>query len=199
MYRNYADKDFFKYGCMVDDEHGDTVFDLLLCRPCDGEEDLYQFGDCEVDISDDWIDRKAVMDSMGMTEETFDPVWYAIGCTGYYAWDNFGAASCSYDWMYMTREKICEILKNRTISPENLDMTWLSPTEEKTEQEAVDHKDLVFAFTCTAEGCRKGPCCMVCKKKKGTQECGCDLTKSFKDAQDAFENCIYAGEKINDF
>lgn len=52
MYRNYGDKDFFENGVLVDTEHSDTVFPMLLCRPYPDEEDLYQFGEVEVDLDD---------------------------------------------------------------------------------------------------------------------------------------------------
>lgn len=52
MYRNYGDKNFFENGILVDTEHSDTAFPMLLCRPYPDEEDLYQFGEVEVDLDD---------------------------------------------------------------------------------------------------------------------------------------------------
>ena len=100
----------------------------LLCRPYPDEEDLYQFGEVEVDLDDfkesGWGDRKVVMDYLGMTEETYDSVQFAIGCTEYFSWDNFGAASYAYDWQRIDKRSICEILKHRLIASDNLDIVW---------------------------------------------------------------------------
>ncbi|MCD8083426.1 MAG: hypothetical protein LUE86_08000 [Clostridiales bacterium] len=124
MYQNYGDRNFFENGMLVDTEHSDTTFPMLLCTPYPDEEDLFQFGECEVDISDDWIDRKAVMDYIGMAEETFDPVAFAIGCVSWYSWDNFGAINYAYDWTRMDKKSICDILKYREIASDNLDIDW---------------------------------------------------------------------------
>lgn len=128
MYRNYGDRDFFEHGVLVDTEHSDTCFPMLLCRPYPDAEDLYQFGEVEVDLNDfkddGWGDRKAIMDFLGMTEETYDPVRFAIGCTEYHSWDNFGAISYAYDWQHMDKKSICEILKCREIASDHLDIVW---------------------------------------------------------------------------
>lgn len=128
MYRNYGDRDFFEHGVLVDTEHSDTCFPILLCRPYPDAEDLYQFGEVEVDLNDfkddGWGDRKAIMDFLGMTEETYDPVQFAIGCTEYHSWDNFGAISYAYDWQHMDKKSICEILKCREIASDHLDIVW---------------------------------------------------------------------------
>lgn len=130
MYINYGDKDFFEYGCLVDSEHSDTVFQILRCMPYPDEEDLYQFGDLEVDINDSWIDRNAVMQYAGMKDATFDPIQFAIACTDYYGWDNFGAINYAYEWTQMNKAGICEILRNRLIASDNLDMAWMDPEKE---------------------------------------------------------------------
>lgn len=124
MYVNHGDKNFFEYGVLVDSEHSDTCFPMLLCRPYTDEEDKYIFGEVEVDIRDSWIDRPNVMGFIGMTEETFDPVQFAIGCTEYYSWDNFGAINYAYDWRNMNKKSICEILKHHLIVSDNLDIVW---------------------------------------------------------------------------
>ena len=113
MYRNYGDKNFFENGILVDTEHSDTAFPMLLCRPY--LDDFKENG---------WGDRKAVMDFLGMTEETYDPVQFAIGCTEYFSWDNFGASSYAYDWQRMDKKSICEILKYRLIASDHLDIVW---------------------------------------------------------------------------
>lgn len=123
MYINYGDKNFFDFGILIDTEHSDTVFPMLLCMPYSDEEDLFQFGDVEVDIDDLWIDEKAVSDFCGSDKE-IDPVGFAIGCTNYYSWDNFGAMNYGYDWQRMDKNAIKEILKHRLIASDALDVCW---------------------------------------------------------------------------
>lgn len=123
MYINYGDKNFFDFGILIDTEHSDTVFPMLLCMPYSDEEDLFQFGDVEVDINDLWIDEKAVSDFCG-SDKKIDPVGFAIGCINYYSWDNFGAMNYGYDWQRMDKNAIKEILKHRLIASDALDVCW---------------------------------------------------------------------------
>lgn len=123
MYVNYGDRDFFEHGRLVDAEHSDTEFSLLVCDPYEDEEDLYQFGDITIDVTDDWIDKKAVMSFIGMTDETYDPIEYAIGCVDYYGIENFGPGYW-YDWRHMRASDIKDILKHRLIASDNLDICW---------------------------------------------------------------------------
>jgi hypothetical protein len=124
MYRNYGDIDFFEYGILIDTEHSDTEFEMLLCRPYPDEEDFFQFAEVTVDITDDWMDREAIMDYIGMTEDKFDPVEYAIGAIEYYSWDNFGAGLYDADWTRVNRDYIEEYLRHRLIASDNLHITW---------------------------------------------------------------------------
>lgn len=124
MYLNYGDVNFFEHGILVDTEHSDTEFPILYCMPYPDEEDLYQFGDCQVDITDSWIDKQAILNYIGMKETEFDPVLFAIGCIEYYGAVNFGADSYCYDWLHMQRKDIEEILKYRMIASDNLEITW---------------------------------------------------------------------------
>ena len=78
----------------------------------DDEDDLYLFADCLVDIADDWIDRNAVMSYIGMTEDDFDPIQYAIGCIEYYGVENF---SSPYDGYQFTENELKEKLDNLNI------------------------------------------------------------------------------------
>lgn len=124
MYVNYGDKNFFEHGILVDVEHSDTEFPVLYCMPYPDETDLFQFGDCLVDITDSWIEKRDVMNFIGMKETDFDPVQFAVGCIEYYGAENFGAMSYAYDYSRMNRAKIEEILKYRLIANDNLDITW---------------------------------------------------------------------------
>lgn len=121
MYINYGDVNFFEYGCLVDAEHSDTEIKVLYCRPYDDAEDLYLFADCEVDITDGWIDEDAVMDYLGMTEKNFDSIQFAIGCIEYYGVENFSDSYYGYNF---TRKEIEELLKHYLIASDNLEITW---------------------------------------------------------------------------
>lgn len=123
MYINYGDRNFFEHGRLADAEHSDTDIALLVCDPYDGEDDLYQFGDITVCTDDSWIDRDAVMSCIGMAEEDYDPVLFAIGCADYYGIENFGPGY-GYDWQHMHRADIEEILKHRMIATDGLDVCW---------------------------------------------------------------------------
>lgn len=124
MYKNYGDKNFFEYGVLIDSEHSDKEINMIYCRPYDDEEDKYLFAECTIDISDKWIDRKAVMSYGGMTEETFDPILFAIDCVEFYGAENFGGLNYAYDFRNMNMESIKEILRHKLIASDNLDITW---------------------------------------------------------------------------
>lgn len=98
MYINYGDRNFFELGTLVDAEHSDTEIKILYCRPYDVAEDLYLFADCTVDTTDNWIDKKSVMEYIGMTEETFNIIQFAISCVEYYGVDNFSSGYCGYNF-----------------------------------------------------------------------------------------------------
>ena len=117
----YGDRNFFEYGVLVDADHSDTEFPIVYCRPFDGEEDMFFFADCEVDIDDSWIDREDVMEFIGMNSDEFYPIRFAIGCIEYYGAENF---SSPYDGYTFNREEIEEKLKNYWIATDNLDITW---------------------------------------------------------------------------
>ncbi|QHJ85062.1 MAG: hypothetical protein [Bacteriophage sp.] len=121
MYVNYGDRNFFEYGVLVDGEHSDTVFSILYCMPYCDEEDKYLFADCIVDVDDNWIGREEVMSFIGMTEEHFDPVQFAIGCIEYYGTENF--TDCLSRGKY-NRKEIEHRLMYYSIASDNLDTTW---------------------------------------------------------------------------
>ena len=121
MFRNYGDRNFLQYGCLVDNEHEENEVRVLYCIPFDepngytGEWE-YLFADCTVCVEDDWIDRKAVMDSIGMTEETYNEIEYAIGCIEYYGVEEFsGGQSYVYN-----ADEIKKELRDYIIDWENL-------------------------------------------------------------------------------
>ena len=126
MYINYGDVNFFENGILVDAEHSDTEINILYCKPFYSEEEQderYFFADCTVDIEDSWIDKKAVMEFIDMTEENFNNIHFAIGCIEYYGAENFA------DFLYVKhvfsrKEEIEERLKHYMISSDNLNITW---------------------------------------------------------------------------
>lgn len=90
MYYNCGDVDFFEQGILIDmDASEGTEYRMLRCSPYSDQEDMFLFGELIVDISDDWIDQKSV-ESFADCKKEEDPVNYAIACTDYYSWDNFG-------------------------------------------------------------------------------------------------------------
>lgn len=112
MYINYGDKNFYEWGNLVE-EHSDTEFSVLICRQYGDTNEYFQFGECSVDITDEWIDRKSVMSYIGMTEEGFDAVQFALGCIDFYGADNFSIfALGGKDWRYCTQEDIQEVLNS---------------------------------------------------------------------------------------
>lgn len=121
MYINHGDKNFFEYGVLVDAEHSDTEINILYCRPFDDAEDQYFFADCIVDVTDTWINKKSVMDYIGMTEENYNNIQFAIGCIEYYGAENFSDSSMGYQF---TRKEIEDQLKYYLIANDNLDITW---------------------------------------------------------------------------
>lgn len=121
MYINHGDVNFFEYGVLVDAEHSDTEIKILYCRPFDDAEDKFFFADCAVDIDDEWINRQAVMDYIGMTEDNFNNIDFAVGCVEYYGAENF---SSPYEGYEFTRAEIESKLKYYLIANDNLEITW---------------------------------------------------------------------------
>lgn len=119
MYINYGDRNFFESGLLIDTEHSDTVFDMLICEPYSDEEDLFQFAHITVDIEDDWIDWSKVISCTG--HEPVSNVCKAIMAYEYYGPEEFGAYSnVTYDWTRMNRESIKNELKHYLITWDNL-------------------------------------------------------------------------------
>lgn len=110
MYLNYGDVDFFEHGVLVQNriEH---EYDIIFCEPIYGSNDEYYFGEITVNTTDEWIDKKAVCDYIGM-RDVFNELQYAIGCLDYYGAENFGTDF--NNWQY-DKKGIQEILKHRLI------------------------------------------------------------------------------------
>lgn len=107
MYKNYGDKNFLEYGVLVEEEKENETYNMIICRPYSDMENKYVYGLCYVDITDSWIEKNEVMDYIGMSEENFEPIQFAIGCTEYYGLENFGLFFNDYTKGY-TKEEIIE-------------------------------------------------------------------------------------------
>lgn len=119
MYINYGDRNFLTHGLLIDTEHSDTVFEMLICDPYPYVEDLFQFAHITVDIEDDWIDWEKVKDFMGM--EPGNNVDKAIMAYEYYGAEQFGADSnVSYDWKRADKETILREIRNYLIAWDNV-------------------------------------------------------------------------------
>ena len=116
MYRNFGDKNFFEYGVLVDNEHSDHEYQMLVCMPNPDLENIFMFANITVDIEDSWIDQNIIEQYSGKTKEE-DPVEYAIACYEYYGAQNFGAYSnTAYDWQHADKELIKKELRNYQIA-----------------------------------------------------------------------------------
>ena len=138
-FANYGDKDFFQRGVLINTERPGREIEMIYCRPYEDEEDKYMFGELMVDYADPWISRKEVMRFAGMTEETFDPVQFAIACVDYYGPLEFGAGGTYlYDWRNMTRKKIEKVLRSRSIYLDHMrEMPPLPPGDQERENDVV--------------------------------------------------------------
>ena len=119
MYKNYGDINFFEYGVLVEEKKKDKIYNIILCRPYFDDDNVFQYGQVTIDITENWLDKNQIMDYIGITENNFDPIQFAIGCTEYYNLVNFGLYKSDY-----TKEEIKEDLRNYEISSDNLHITW---------------------------------------------------------------------------
>jgi len=91
-WENYGDKNFWEYGQLVRRHWAEKQdeYDVIVCQPSD-KNGKYLVACCYVDITDTWIDKKAVMefsDTKGLVNET-DKIAFALGCIAYYGVHNF--------------------------------------------------------------------------------------------------------------
>lgn len=103
MYKNYGDVNFLEYGLLVEEEKKNEIYKMIICRLYSDKENKYIYGSCYVDITDSWIEKNEVMDYIGMSEENFEPIQFAIGCIEYYSLEYFGLFGNDY-----TKEEIIE-------------------------------------------------------------------------------------------
>ena len=120
MFRNYGDVDFFENGFLVDEDHAETGYQILWCRPFDDEDDLYFFADCFVDLTDDWIDREAVENFCGYSVYDND-IRFAGACIDFYGPESFSAP---YDGFAFSKDEIKQKLRRYFIASDNLNIEW---------------------------------------------------------------------------
>ena len=134
MFINYGDRNFFENGMLVDTEHSDCEFQILYCRPYADEQDKYQFAELNIDLTDQWLTERQteVLQYIGQTNISDDPVRFAIGAVEYFGPENFGAASnYAYNWQDVSKKEICEILRYRMIDFSQVDIDWYEDPIDK--------------------------------------------------------------------
>jgi hypothetical protein len=66
----------------------DDSFDII--KYYHGHDGIIRVSNLHVDTTDEWIDREAVMNYVGIDANDYDVEWFAMDCTDYYAPENFG-------------------------------------------------------------------------------------------------------------
>ena len=90
-WKAYGDKNPLEHGgiwVLSDEEKNGEAFKgcyyIVKYNP-----DTFHITECWVNVNDDWIEKKEVMDYCGMSQETYDEIQYAINCTDYYNYMEF--------------------------------------------------------------------------------------------------------------
>ncbi len=100
-YENYGDVNPTEQGGIWVKKEGKSEFSIIKNDP-----ERMEYYILEVNITDDWIEREKVKNFIGMKDNEFDEVWFAIGCTDYYNYLNFGEK-----YEYRDEEELKEILE----------------------------------------------------------------------------------------
>jgi hypothetical protein len=108
IYENFGDVNPLDHGGIWVKQINKTEYEIVKNIPETNE--IY---DLSIDITDSWIEKNDVMSFIGMTNESFDPLWFAIGCTDYYSPENFGSIYKMYD-----EKELIEFLNARGITAE---------------------------------------------------------------------------------
>lgn len=113
LWTNYGDVNPMEHGgtwVMSDEEKNGKAFKgcyyIVKFDP-----DTMEVVNCWVEVKDDWINRKSVMDYVGMTEDNYDEIRYAIACFEYYGYHEFQGESV----MTETIEEATKILEDKEI------------------------------------------------------------------------------------
>lgn len=130
-YENYGDVNPLEHGGIWVKRESKNEYEILKNNP--ETNTLY---DLLVDITDSWIEKDSVMSFIGMTEENFNPLQFAIGCTDYYSPENFGNT-----YKYETQNELIDMLFARGIT-ENIEKYFLvSKTYEIISEESAENGD----------------------------------------------------------
>ena len=128
MYKNYGDKNFFEYGRLVE-QINDHEFEVLVCEGAQPYEDdvrieVFPYAHCTVNINDNWIDKEKIFSFNGMTEDTFNPILYALDCIQYYGVENFGG---HYDYpdRVGVEQTLNWLYQNKRLDISNMYTDWL--------------------------------------------------------------------------
>lgn len=131
-FKNYGDVNPLDHGGIWVKQINNHTFEVIRNIPETNE--VYNM---EVDITDSWIEKEEVLSFTGMTEENFDPIWYAFSCTQYYGVENFGN---SYE--YKSRNEVIDHLINLGIEDEYFEKYFLvSKTYEIITPESLKQGD----------------------------------------------------------
>jgi len=103
QWKAYGDINPLDHGGIWVQKESESCYRIVKFYPEESEENSSQLMDLYVDITDSWIEKDSVMSYIGMTEEDFDPIQYAIGCTEYYSCANFG---CYQPETFNTRDEV---------------------------------------------------------------------------------------------
>lgn len=107
-YENYGDVNPLDHGGIWVKQITETQYEIIKNIP-----ETNELFDMSIDITDNWIEKEGVMSFIGMDEQSFDPVWYAIGCTDYYSPENFGSI-----YKMESEKELIEFLNARGIKAE---------------------------------------------------------------------------------
>jgi hypothetical protein len=112
---NYGDVNPIEHGGIFVKEENETTFRIVKLQFVD-DDGKNLLLDLNVDISDSWIEKEAVMNYAGISEADEDfSVNFAIACTEFYSPGNFGC----HENIYLTLEESEEHLKQYDISKEH--------------------------------------------------------------------------------
>lgn len=127
LFESVGDVNFYEDGILIrQDPDNKDGFYIIRCMPHSDDEERFQFGELYVDVSDNWIDKAAVASYGGLSGSTY-PEAFAILCTDFYSWSNFGAESMgrAYDWQNTDRETIQSVLSQYKAAGMFPDKPWV--------------------------------------------------------------------------
>ena len=110
----------FDHGRLLEKTKDKNCFNVLVCNyvfDCTDSERCFQFDDCYIDISDDWINVEAVESYADCNKEN-EPIQFVLACIDYYGVENFGGTEYYTEEQLKTENEIRDILKCYDIKAE---------------------------------------------------------------------------------